>query len=76
MSIARCPYCDTTYDQDFNVEHEEECKEEQDIFEAEHGLKCALDDVSNLSGDYRLTNLINAWMIRKLNKRMELIDVK
>ena len=29
MSISTCPYCGEMYDQDFNVEHEEECKEEQ-----------------------------------------------
>ena len=29
MSIATCPYCGKTYDQDFEVEHEEICKEEQ-----------------------------------------------
>ena len=26
MSITRCPHCDTDYDQDTNVEHEEVCK--------------------------------------------------
>ena len=25
MSIARCPFCEKTYDQDFDVEHEERC---------------------------------------------------
>lgn len=29
MSITRCPNCDENYDQDFDVEHEEICKEEQ-----------------------------------------------
>ncbi len=29
MSMAFCPHCDTMYDQDFNVEHEEECADEQ-----------------------------------------------
>jgi len=29
MSIAMCPYCGKLYDQDFEVEHEEICKEEQ-----------------------------------------------
>ena len=27
MSIANCPHCNEYYDQDFNVEHEEECEE-------------------------------------------------
>ena len=30
MSIAFCPHCYTQYDQDFNVEHEEECADEQE----------------------------------------------
>jgi len=29
MSISRCPHCDNEYDQDYNVEHEEDCKEYQ-----------------------------------------------
>lgn len=28
MSIAHCPYCDLTYDQDYNVEHEDNCWQE------------------------------------------------
>ena len=30
MSIARCPYCDEMYDQDYDVEHEEMCKQEHE----------------------------------------------
>lgn len=26
MSISRCQYCGTQYDQDYNVEHEDECE--------------------------------------------------
>jgi len=28
MSITRCPICDCEYDQDFEAEHEEICREE------------------------------------------------
>lgn len=28
MSVTYCPHCSTLYDQDYNVEHEEECLEE------------------------------------------------
>lgn len=31
MSITKCPHCDNTYDQDFNAEHEEMCKESQPV---------------------------------------------
>lgn len=27
MSITKCPHCEKDYDQDFEVEHEEMCKE-------------------------------------------------
>lgn len=30
MSIAVCQYCGIYYDQDFDVEHEEVCKQEQE----------------------------------------------
>uniref|UniRef100_A0A6H1ZLC0 Uncharacterized protein n=1 Tax=viral metagenome TaxID=1070528 RepID=A0A6H1ZLC0_9ZZZZ len=26
MSISNCPHCNSNYDQDYNVEHEEECE--------------------------------------------------
>jgi len=29
MSISMCPHCNKLYDQDYEVEHEEICKEEQ-----------------------------------------------
>lgn len=35
MSIARCPHCELVYDQDFNVEHEDECKYEREDAERE-----------------------------------------
>ena len=30
MSISICQYCGTHYDQDYNVEHEEECETEEE----------------------------------------------
>ena len=30
MSIATCPHCGDWYDQDYDVEHEEMCKLEQE----------------------------------------------
>jgi hypothetical protein len=31
MSITRCPICDNEYDQDFEVEHEEMCREMNEV---------------------------------------------
>jgi len=33
MSIEMCPYCGHTYDQDFDVEHEEVCRMELEDLE-------------------------------------------
>lgn len=37
MSMAFCPHCDTMYDQDFNVEHEEECTDEKETDDSFYG---------------------------------------
>ena len=47
MSIARCPYCDNEYDQDFEVEHEDICREEHGI----HKLVTTTMDIPTLSGE-------------------------
>ena len=39
MSITTCPYCDKWIDEDFDAEHEEICKEENEQWEEEHKLK-------------------------------------
>ena len=56
MSIATCPYCGQTYDQDFEVEHEEMCEARDDIqmfvgkIRKEHGGKVKLVDVKYARG--------------------------
>lgn len=35
-------------------------------------LEQALDEYANEKGDIELVNLLNYWLIKKLNKRMEL----
>ena len=42
---------------------------------AEHDLLNALDIYSMSAGDVELTNVLNNWFIKKLNKRMELHDI-
>ena len=38
MSIDICKYCGLKYDQDYNVEHEDECEENPDNMEEEETL--------------------------------------
>lgn len=45
MSITYCPHCSTLYDQDYNVEHEEECEEEQREIPMFQESMAALHDV-------------------------------
>ena len=54
MSIDNCQYCNEYYDQDFNVEHEEECESNPKNME-----KTTLE---------RLEDLQNAW--KKLKKEV------
>lgn len=44
MSISRCPYCDSDYDQDFEVEHEEMCKIEEEEYELNLKNRKVLND--------------------------------
>lgn len=36
MSISNCKHCGKLYDQDFDVEHEEDCARKPDVNYAEH----------------------------------------
>lgn len=48
MSISKCPHCDKLYDQDYEVEHEEVCKEDNMTGNHKHNDK--LTEIKTPSG--------------------------
>lgn len=49
MSMNKCLYCDEVYDEDFNVEHPEECESNPDNSESIKTLEERLEDAMKRS---------------------------